>query len=580
MTPQEKDRAKAIGVPRYFKTKRFKTLKEDHIYAAMDAGVAAMRENGCKDPNGRLLGALAVPLVLSDEKVLGDLRKNKIKAVAASASKEDQEEFYKLLGYEIAERFLAARKGKFPEETPIMDPSALLGKLEGVLEKMKERGAEMSAESVTQDEMALKFDKDDAMPDVLNLARAIIEGVVGTYELLVPEVEDDGELPNSTEQEATAKAAFLRLSVDDLRELADDKELTNLPNKAALARALAKEYANDLDKVAELVFRESATEAAFGLVTRLMPLSGAPDLDAAYEGFASLTGRFFEIRPTVFFVYRSTTFSPDKKFLTIEGSIRAFFVSPVEFTDDKRLNPRPRKDDVVIKLQAGQKWAMVESARASDMLHIGAILRRSGEVRTSGEVPAPDPLKMVPYGSWDARSLWLLDFMRHDLRSADLRLHETLMANFDTPQGTDPDEDEGDDERVKPRLASVRLKGRALQDHPEVCQRIVDRAHMKDLEFKIRKITDKAKGTTSTQPVRLSWERDHLVVMTGSAGENIDKPLHEHLVRLVRDAVARPVSSELVPILERVQKRAQEKDVPADAEGVLDEGDGEAPQAA
>jgi hypothetical protein len=68
--------------------------------------------------------------------------------------------------------------------------------------------------------------------------------------------------------------------------------------------------------------------------------------------------------------------------------------------------------------------------------------------------------------------------------------------------------------------------------------------------------------------------------MTGSAGEKIDKPLHEKLVRLVRDAVPRPLSRELVPMLEKVQKRAQEKDVSADAEGILGEGNRASPEAA
>jgi hypothetical protein len=571
MTGSEKARAKAIGVDKYFRGKRFRTLKDEHIYEVLDKGVESMKVAGCPEPIGKTLGALAATLVESDEKSIGDLHNRGVAAIV-NGTPEEWAEFFELLGFEIAEKYLELRKGKFSREKAIMAPDSLVEKLEGVLEEMQAFGKKMAlVSSGLPDEMA-KTPPDD-MPDALNVGRAILEGVAATYELLVPPVDEDGELPNNVERVATAKAAFLRLAVADLRQLAEADELTGLPNGAALAKALAEKYADDLDTVAKLTFRESATEAAFGLVTRLMPLSETPDLDAARAGFSSLTGRFFEIRPTVFFVYRSTAFSPDKQFLTIKGSIRSFFVSPVEFADDKRLNPRPRKDDVAIKLQAGQKWAIVESARASDMIHIGAILRRSGEVRTTPEVPAPDSLKMVPYGSWDPRSLWMLDLMRRDLQSPDLRLHETLMANFDTPKGTDPDEEQGDDENVKPRLASVRLKGRALQDHPEVCQRIVDRAHIKDLEFRIRKVTDKAKGTTSLQPVRLSWEPDHLVVMTGSAGETIDRPLHEYLVRLVRDAIPRPLSVELVPTLERVQKRAQEKDVGADAEGVFSKGD-------
>jgi hypothetical protein len=578
MTGVEKARAKAIGVDKYFRGKRFRTLKDEHIYAVLDKGVESMRVAGCPEPIGKTLGALATTLVQSDEKSIGDLVNRGVAAVV-DGTPDDWTEFFELLGFEIAERYLDLRKGTFSREMPITAPDSLVEKLEGVLEEMQAFGKQMSAiSSGLPDEMAVKPAED--MPDALNVGRAVLEGVATSCELLVPPVDEDGELPNNVERTATAKAAFLRLAVDDLRELANKDELTDLPNKAALAKALAEKYADDLDQVAKLTFRESATEASFGLVTRLMPLSAVPDLEVAHAGFSSLTGRFFEIRPTVFFVFRSVTLSPDKRFLTIGGSIRSFFVSPVEFVDDKRLNPRPRKDDVVIKLEASQKWAMVESARASDMIHVGAILRRSGKVSTAPAVPPPDAMKVVPYGSWDARSLWMLDLMRRDMQAPELRLQETLMANFDTPKGTDPDEEDGDDEKVKPRLASVRLKGRALQDHPEVCQRIVDRAHMKDLEFRIRKVTDKEKGTATIQPARLAWEPDHLVVMTGAAGEIIDSDLHATLVRLVRDAVARPLSDELIPILQKVQKRSQEKDVGADAEPVLDDQSAASPQAA
>jgi hypothetical protein len=569
MTAKEKARAKAMGVDKYFRGKRFRTLRDEHIYTVLDQGVTAMKASGVTSPNGKILGALASTLVQSDEKSIGDLQNRKITAVT-DGTPEEWTEFFELLGFEIAERYLAARKGKFSKETPIMSPESLVDKLEGVLAEMQARGQEMALVSALPDEMAVT--PADAMPDPVNVGRAILEGVAGSYQLLVPPVGEDGELPNAVEESATAKAAFLRLSVDDLVELAAAEGMTDLPTKSALVKALADRYADDLDKVAELTLRETATEAGSGLTTRLLPLSAAPDVKPAHEGFASLCGRYFEIRPTVFFVYRSATLSPDGQFLTIEGSIRSFFVSPVEFTEKRRLNPRPRKDDVKIRLQENQKWAMVESARASDMPHIGAILRRSGAVKTSGAVPAPDPLSVAPYAAWDARSLWMLDLIRRDLQAPELLLQETLMANFDSPKGTDPTEEENEDEeKVKPRLASVRLKGRKLQDHPEVCARIVNRAHMKDVEFRLRKVTDKQHNIATLTAVRFAWERDHLAVMTGAVDDKIDGSLHRLLVRLVRDAVDRPLSSELVPILKNIEKRSKETDVDADAKGVFTE---------
>jgi len=140
------------------------------------------------------------------------------------------------------------------------------------------------------------------------------------------------------------------------------------------------------------------------------------------------------------------------------------------------------------------------------------------------------------------------------------------MANFDSSKAGDL-QDEGDEE--KPRLASVRLRGMQLQDHPEVCARIVNRAHLKDVEFRLRKVTDQEKNFSTLTPVRLSWERDHIAVLTGADGEDLDVELHRRLVRLVRDAVNRPLSTELIPILKRIEARAQEPDVQAGAEGVF-----------
>lgn len=574
MTGDQKQKAKAVGVETYFRGKRFKTLREEHIFKALDAGVAAMKALDCPDPyNGHILAGMAVALVKNDQKSIGDMQQRKIIAIT-EGNEEERQEFFELLSMEIAERYLAARKGDIPAETRITSPDALVEKLESVLLEMEAMGKEMSSVSALSDEMAVTIAQD--MPDTFNIARALVSGAVLTYESLVPQVNEDGELPNAVQNRAIAKAAFLRLSVDDLVELAAEKEITDLPNKAALAKALAEVYENDLDAVARLTLRDTEGDPVFGLISRLVPLLKAPDIEAARKSFEALKGRYVEVRPAVFFVYRGVSISADGRFLTITGAVRSFFVSPVEVAGKVELNKRPRKDDITIKLEEGQIWATVTAPRTSDLAHIGAVLRRSGEVWTSGAVPAPDPLDESPYSTWDARSLWMLDLIRQDLQAPALRLEETLMANFDSPRGSDqlPEDEEAEEaetDKVKPRLASVRLKGRKLEDHPEVCARIVGRAHMKDLEFRLRKVVDQNTGDANRVLVRLAWERDHLAVMTGASDDTIDADLHQRLVRLVRDGVARPLGSGLIPILKRIEERSKEADVEADAEGVFDE---------
>lgn len=120
-------------------------------------------------------------------------------------------------------------------------------------------------------------------------------------------------------------------------------------------------------------------------------------------------------------------------------------------------------------------------------------------------------------------------------------------------------------------MASVKLRGRMLHDHPEVCSRIVGRSHLKDVEFRLRKVTDSEKDFSTLTRVRLAWERDHLAVMTGDSDGTYDAELHRHLVRLIRVAAERPLGTELIPILKNVQARSKEADVKAGAKGVLNE---------
>ena len=565
MTGEERERSKAIGADTYLRGKRFRSLKDERIFPALDGAIAAMKALHFPDPyNGHVLAAFAAVIVRNDEKSLGDLRQRKVE-VLVHGSDEEREQLFRLVGLEIAERFLAARKSQLPAETKITSPAAFLDQLGEIFEQMETVGREMAEVTVMSDEEALTV---EGLPDATNIAQALIDRAIGSYESLVPSAGTDGELPDEVERRAVAKAAFLRLGVDDLAELRDQKGIEDAPTKAAMAKALAEVYADDLQEVARLTLRESAGDPAFGLVTRLLPLTEAPEIAAARAAFEGLRGHYFEVRPAVFFVFGTIEASADGRFLTINGAVRSFSVSPAEVGGQAELNSRPRKDEITIRLQAEQKWATVTARRASDLSHIGVVLRRSGEVRPVGAVAPPDPLADAPYNTWDPRSLWMLDLLRREFQAPALTLQSTIMANFDSSTGSVGPEAEEDEQR--PTVESVKLRGSQLQDHPEVCARIVGRAHLKDVEFRLRKVTDQSQNHASLVLVRLAWERDHLAVLSGAEGDVIDADLHRQLVRLVRNAAERPLSSALLPTLVRIEARATETDVAGDAERVLE----------
>jgi hypothetical protein len=152
--------------------------------------------------------------------------------------------------------------------------------------------------------------------------------------------------------------------------------------------------------------------------------------------------------------------------LRLWGRVRSFSVAATELGDEVRMTPRERTDRVTIILRPGEAWADVEARRTSDLTAVRAVLRRSGEVTPSAVVP-PTKLASEPYDTWDPRTLWVLDFLRRDLQAPELRLNDTVMANFLTAKGQVVDEDDA----RRPNLDAVRLLGRQLHEHPEACAR-------------------------------------------------------------------------------------------------------------
>ena len=215
-------------------------------------------------------------------------------------------------------------------------------------------------------------------------------------------------------------------------------------------------------------------------------------------------------------------------------------------------------------LRTGEPWAEVRTRRASDLRVVRSVLRRTGEVDPAVAVPIPEPLSREPYSTWDPRTLWTLDFLRRDLQANDLRLDDTLMANFVSPDAVQ-DEIASEDASRPPTVDSVRLRGTQLHEHQEACTRIAGRAHLRDIEVRVRRTLDSSSGYSKLVRMRLSWEDDHLAVLSGADGNEEDAAIHRELVALVRRAGRRSLDQDsLLFMLRRIEARA--------ADGVVDSG--------
>ena len=572
MPATERLEAKVIGAERYVNGKRYQKHRE-RVFDLLDGVVQWLEGEGFPDPyNGYAIGAFAQAIVQADQKALGRLRKEKVPALD---DRTKRTELFRLIGCLVAEDYLKSRKDRIPPEPPLRRSRPIAGKIGGMLERMTAAGRELEKEDVYVKEVKVSYASGDAEAEAADVARRMIEQAIGVYEELVPESDDRDEVPDPVERRAIAKAAFLRLHVDALEDEATQAGIERLPSKDAMATALAERYADELDKAAEIVLRREKEDVLFGLITRLLPLREPPALDDLEAAFRALEGHYVEARTASFFIFGEVTRS--QSVLRVRGKVRSFSVNPAEAGGAAQLNFRPFSDELLMTVRAGEPWVEVNARRTGDLATVRSVLRRTGEVTPAAAVPVPDALTTKPYDIWDPRTLWMLDFLRHDLRSRELSLDNTLMANFLSPHpaaatGNEGDEADGGDPSRRPAIEAVRLLGTQLQDHPEACARIAAGARLHDLEVRVRHVYDLGKGYNRLVRFRLSWEDDHLAVLSGAADGKLDADVHRLIVRLVRQAAPRQLSEDALKLtLRRIERRAEESDVGADQPGVLDD---------
>ncbi|MDX6450672.1 MAG: hypothetical protein QOH16_721 [Gaiellaceae bacterium] len=561
LNADERTRVNDLSADSFTKSFRYRTYGRAQIFATLVAAVDTMKALKYPDPyNGRVLGALASDLIRNDDRAQGVFTKRKSTAVRTP---EGRDELFELVGLLVAEQFLKDRKDEVPREPLLANPRVLLDHLDELLAAMKTAGEAMQETETTRNEISTRFEGDDEV--AANLARSLIEGEVIKYEKLVPETDADDEIPDAVERRSISRAALLQLAADDLVDAAAQEGLVGLTTKAEIADALATKLGDDVDAVARLVLRRTEGDPSFGLVTRLVPLNDAPSLADAAAAFRSLRGHFIEVRPAVFFIFGEVDEKENR--VEISGRIRSFSVRPEQWGGNVKLSARETPEKVRIVLRRDQPWAEVNVRRTSDLGVVRSVLRRTGEIEPKVAVVPPKPLADDPFSIWDTKTLWMLDFIRRDLQAPELRLDDTIMANFVLPKAKVVPVNTGDERR--PNVDAVRFLGRQLQDHPEACARIASGSHLRDLEMVIRRVTDVQRNFVRDVRVRLSWESDHLAVLSGADDDKLDSDLHREIVRLVRDAGNRELSDGLIPTLQIIQRKAREDPAGASQSGTV-----------
>jgi hypothetical protein len=568
MRDEEREAATAYGFGDFFKGIRG-AVRKKRLYAAIDRGREGLRELKIADTDGEAIAVLASAYA----KTLGLLKFFREKKISDLNTEAGVRRFVELYGRYAAEQYLRARKEAVSQEPSLLALAVSREELVSLIRSMQATG---TAAEGADDLGGEPFDEAS-----LEEAAEMLAGVLGRYESAIPPVDEDGSVPNRIQDRGIAKAAFLGLRAKDLRQVSKGSgdELEGA-TKELLANKLADEYAGKEQEIAEIVLGGARDDPTSGVVTRLMPLEEASKhLDEVASRLQPLKGRYYETGAAEWFCFREI--QRERAMLTIRGQILGYRVSVTEVKDEPRLQPTRQRETVTIQLRDGIAWAETNARRAGHLSAIRRVLLRTELARPRAALIPPDAVAEDPFSRCDSRTLWILEFLSRELSDDPFRVDDHLMVNFERPSSAKSSSvgDGGGSER-RPTVTAVRLKGMLLIDHPEVCDLILRRRRIVDIDLALQVKT--AKTDPKFYPrlrVRLSWANDHLALISQPPEETTEHiKLHHKLVGDLRRAATRPIDSSYIALpMQRIVVNAGQAESD-ELDSVL--GDGEPPEAA
>jgi hypothetical protein len=219
------------------------------------------------------------------------------------------------------------------------------------------------------------------------------------------------------------------------------------------------------------------------------------------------------------------------------------------------LRPVQNTDDVVAHLMPAR--GVVEVGKSSVRAARAAVFAATAvlDQHTLDHVPQAGSDAPRVQGQVHGSSLFLLSILQNRIpRPSVERLNLTLARfKFDSSPGNDD----------KPTLNAVRFEGNHLLDSSQACRFIVDGRPLASIAFRLTlkrpKTEDPTAKLTSSFPVKIAIESDHVHVTTGLG----DDPVESYQAhQLVKDAVWAELASghadwKLGTLIERMRARAE-----------------------
>jgi hypothetical protein len=267
-----------------------------------------------------------------------------------------------------------------------------------------------------------------------------------------------------------------------------------------------------------------------GMVTHLIPLREAADLDRTASSLEQVVGRYARIKIAKWFVYDKV--ERLTQMVRLQGCVKGNRTKPVLDTDAYRLNATPSSQNIQMRFRDNQKWVEVDVRQVTEARDLRAVVRRAARLDPLDAISLQLPPLTGDIAQWDRLTVWMLGFLELSLSNAAVSIRNFSMAHYErVDMGGPPVPD-------RPQIDEVQLRGQHVGSNRDSCQLIVDGRRLINVEVLVQYV---ANATDSyLVPIRIGIGPDYASVTTGTPRDvpgQVLSELHRHLVLKVRRAL-------------------------------------------
>ena len=434
------------------------------------------------------------------------------------------------------------------ERTPIVPSEEVLGRLNELADEVAARGHDAGERALAQEDLVRRLRQRPRFRDqFLDEARRALEDEI---DLAVPTAGEQ-QIDQSEVDREVAKKALARLKLPQLRRIAETRNLDPRGKEEEVIDRIVRAYDVDSSEIARLVLTNEEAREERGVADRVYPIfDDSIDLDVAEERLRLFVGRYIRTGIARWFVFEELEHHAEYAFL--HGVFRTYRVDPVGEDEEFTLNAAATAANVRVRIDRGGRFVVARSGGATEARSgVTAVAKVLG-LRLLGALPIETRAHEGHLMHWDHRSVFVVGFLQRELDRDGISIFNLTSAQFETGEAPS-------DDVARPSVRSVKFEGAHLLSSIPACELLVEGRGLVGISALVR--FQPNPDESFLVPLRLSLERDHLVVLTGFGTNRpeLARDVQRIVVQRLIKALGEPLKNEadLENLARRIAGRAR-----------------------